>query len=208
MHDAPTPDFLALQEALVGRYSIQHEIGRGGMGIVYLAHDVALDRPVALKLLPPSFAAQPALRERFIREARAAAMLSQPNIVPIHSVEAAGDFVFFVMSSVEGETLGERVRARGPVSPAEGSRILGEVAWALAYAHAHGMWSTATDSTAWGRRHGLGGLRPRRKDGGRAADGPPGPGCVFTSGSCPRATSQSASVSPPPLIARRSSSCL
>ncbi len=68
MRDAPDSDFLALQEALVGRYSLEREIGRGGMGIVYLAHEVSLDRPVALKLLPPDLAAQPALRERF-REA-------------------------------------------------------------------------------------------------------------------------------------------
>ncbi len=74
MPDASDPDFLSLQEALVGRYSLEREVGRGGMGIVYLAHEVALDRPVALKLLPPEYAAQPALRERFLREARTAAL--------------------------------------------------------------------------------------------------------------------------------------
>ena len=70
MSDAPDQQFIALQEALAGRYSLERELGRGGMGIVYLAHEVALDRPVALKLLPPELAAQPALRERFLREAR------------------------------------------------------------------------------------------------------------------------------------------
>ena len=83
MADNPDLEFLALQEALVGRYSLVREIGRGGMGIVYLAHEVALDRPVALKLLPPEMAVQPALRERFLREARTAARLSHPNIVQI-----------------------------------------------------------------------------------------------------------------------------
>ena len=139
MSKAPDLDFLALQEALIGRYSIEREIGRGGMGIVYLARDIQLDRPIALKLLPPEYAAQSALRERFLREARTAAKLSQPNIVPIHAVEEAGDFVFFVMAYVEGGTLGQRVRERGPLPPHEAARILRDVSWALAYAHTQGV---------------------------------------------------------------------
>ncbi|MBI4503214.1 MAG: serine/threonine protein kinase [Gemmatimonadetes bacterium] len=132
-------EFIALQEALAGRYSLQRELGRGGMGIVYLAHEVALDRPVALKLLPPLLAAEPALRERFMREARTAARLSQPNIVPIHTVEQVGNFVFFTMAYVEGESLGAAIRRRGPLPAAEAARIIREVAWALAYAHAQGV---------------------------------------------------------------------
>ena len=139
MSQDPDSDFLALQEALLGRYSLEREIGRGGMGIVYLAHEVALDRPVALKLLPPEFAAQPVLRERFKREARTAAQLSHPNIVPIHSVDEVGDFVFFAMAYIDGGTLGERVRSRGPLSSREAVRMLREVAWALAYSHAEGV---------------------------------------------------------------------
>ncbi|MBP9201090.1 MAG: hypothetical protein KBF47_13860, partial [Gemmatimonadales bacterium] len=73
------PLFLALQEAVAGRYSLERELGRGGMGVVFLARDVSLDRLVALKLLPPELAARPALRERFLREARLAARLSHPN---------------------------------------------------------------------------------------------------------------------------------
>ena len=137
--EGPDSDFLALQEALVGRYSLEREIGRGGMGIVYLAHEVALDRPVALKLLPPEFAGQPALRERFLREARTAAKLLHPNVVPIHSVDEVGDFVFFAMAYIDGGTLGERIRGRGPLSSKEAVRMLREVAWALAYAHAEGV---------------------------------------------------------------------
>jgi serine/threonine protein kinase len=102
-------ELFALQEVLAGRYSIEHELGRGGMGIVYLARDVALDRLVAIKLLPPTFAADSGHRERFLAEARTAAGLSHPNIVPIHSVEEHGSLVFFVMGYVEGETLRERV---------------------------------------------------------------------------------------------------
>lgn len=131
--------FLALQGALAGRYSLERELGRGGMGIVYLAHEVRLDRPVALKLLPTEMATQPALRERFLREARTAARLSHPNIVPIHAVDEVDDFVFFAMAYVEGQTLGERIRERGPVPAREAARILREVAWALAYAHGQGV---------------------------------------------------------------------
>jgi eukaryotic-like serine/threonine-protein kinase len=139
MPDGLAPEFAALQRALAGRYSLERELGRGGMGIVFLARDVALDRPVALKLLPPEMAAQPALRQRFLREAQLAAKLSHPNIVPIFAVETVGEYVFFVMAYVEGETLGRRLQARGPLTPAEGTRLIQEVAWALAYAHLRGI---------------------------------------------------------------------
>ena len=134
-----SPDFLALQAALAGEYSLQRELGRGGMGIVYLARDVQLDRDVAIKVLPSHLAQQASHRERFLREARTAAGLSHPHIVPIHRVGEAGGFVFFVMSYVEGETLGERLRRRGPLPPAEAARVMREVAWALAYAHGRGI---------------------------------------------------------------------
>src|SRR3954471_21730620 len=94
--------FVAFQEALAGRYSLERELGRGGMGVVYLAREVRLDRPVAIKLLPPGKASDPKLRERFLREARTAAKLSHPNIIPIHAVEEIGGFVFFAMAYVEG----------------------------------------------------------------------------------------------------------
>src|SRR5438876_6800752 len=80
------PLFVDFQSALAGRYSLERELGRGGMGIVYLAREVRLDRLVAIKLLPPELAAHAALRERFLREARMAARLSQPNIIPIYAV--------------------------------------------------------------------------------------------------------------------------
>ena len=133
------PLFLSFQLALAGRYSIDRELGRGGMGIVYLAREVHLDRLVAIKLLPPERAAQPALRERFLREARLAAKLSHPNIIPIHAVEDTNGFVFYVMAFVDGETLANRVRTRGPLPSSEAARVLREVAWALASAHAQGL---------------------------------------------------------------------
>ena len=132
-------EFLQLQAALAGEYSLQREIGRGGMGIVYLARDVQLDRDVAIKVLPVNLARTAASRERFVREARTAAGLSHPHIVPIHGVGEADGFVFFVMSYVLGETLGERLRTRGPLPSADAARVLREVAWALAYAHGRGI---------------------------------------------------------------------
>ena len=134
-----TPEFLALQQAVAGRYSLERELGRGGMGVVFLARDVALDRPVAIKLLPPALAADPTARARFLREARTAARLSHPHIVPIHAVEERDGLVYFVMALVDGETLGERVRRAGPLSPTEALRVTQEVAWALGHAHAHGV---------------------------------------------------------------------
>ena len=133
------PDFLSLQGALSGEYSLTRELGRGGMGVVYLARDVQLDRDVAIKVLPSHMSADDDLRARFLREARTAARLSHPNIVPIHRVGEAGGFVFFVMSYVPGQTLGERLRAGGPIAPADVTRIMREVAWALGYAHEHGI---------------------------------------------------------------------
>ena len=139
MGDQATGEFIRIQAALAGRYSLQRELGRGGMGIVYLAQDVALERPVALKLLQPQLASQPALKQRFLNEARTAAKLSHPNIIPIFTVAEVKDFVFFVMAFVDGETLGQRIRSRGPLPPSELAKILRDVGWALAYAHAQGV---------------------------------------------------------------------
>ena len=134
-----SPEFLALQELLAGRYSIERELGRGGMGIVLLARDVALDRPVAIKLLPPHLATLPEERDRFLQEARTAAGLAHPNIVPIHLVEAHGDLVFFVMGFVDGETLRDRVERAGPLPPRLATKLIQEVAWALGAAHQRGV---------------------------------------------------------------------
>ena len=107
------------------------------MGIVYLAREVALDRLVALKLLPPHMAAQADVRARFLQEARTAAKLSHPNIVQIYAVDEVVDFVFFAMAFVDGGTLGDRVRGRGPLSNSQALRLVREVAWALGHAHLH-----------------------------------------------------------------------
>jgi serine/threonine-protein kinase len=138
-HEQPTPQFIALQTVIAGRFSLEREIGRGGSAVVYLARDVALNRPVAIKLLNPEVAADRAERQHFLHEARTAGLLSQPNIVPIHAVEEHGDIVFFVMGYVEGETLGRRIERGGILEIRDAMRILREIAWALGYAHARGI---------------------------------------------------------------------
>ena len=108
-----SPDLQNLERAVAGRYALGRELGRGGMGVVMLARDLSLERPVALKLLPAVMAAQPVLRERFLREARTATGLSHPHIVAIHAVEAHDAIVFIAMAYVDGETLADRVRRTG-----------------------------------------------------------------------------------------------
>src|SRR5256885_4300126 len=135
-------DFIALQAALAGEYSLDQELGRGGMGIVYLAREVRLARPVAIKVLPPALAARPELRDAFLGEGQMAARLTHPNIVPVYAAGERGGFVYIVMAYVEGITLGDRIRTRGPLLPGQAARMLREVSWALAYAHAAGIGSS------------------------------------------------------------------
>jgi len=118
---------------------MERELGRGGSGVVYLAREVRLDRLVALKVLAPSDRSSLEARGRFLHEARTAARLSHPHVVPILTVEESGDFVFFSMPFIQGGTLGQRVSARGALSPLEGARVLREIAWALAYSHGQGV---------------------------------------------------------------------
>jgi serine/threonine-protein kinase len=121
------------------RYAVERELGRGGMGVVYLARDLKLDRPVALKVLPGEFAADPALRERFLRETRTAASFSHPNIVPVHAVEEREHLVAYAMGFVEGESLTQRVQRSGPLAVREIVRLLQDIGYALAYAHGRGV---------------------------------------------------------------------
>ena len=125
--------------ALAGQYDIEREIGRGGMGVVYLARDVRLDRHVAIKTLPPHLATDPTVRERFLREARTAGALSHQNIVPIHRADEIAGHVFFVMGFVDGESMAQHIRERGRLEPLQVVRELHDVATALSYAHEHGV---------------------------------------------------------------------
>jgi serine/threonine-protein kinase len=133
------PDITPLAAALAGQYDIERELGRGGMGVVYLAQDVKLDRKVALKVLPPLLADSAQVRERFLREARTSARLTHPNIVAIYGAGEVNSLVYFVMSYVEGESLAERLRRNGVLDPANAVPIIRDVALALAYAHERGV---------------------------------------------------------------------
>lgn len=135
----PDDTFLALQQALAGRYSLESELGRGGMGIVFRAREVRLDRLVAIKLLRPDVATRAEVRDRFLSEARTAAGLEHPNIVPIYLADEVAGLSFFVMACVDGETLARRVERRGPMVAGEAARMLRSIAWALGYAHARGV---------------------------------------------------------------------
>lgn len=125
--------------AIGDQYELLGEIGRGGMAVVYRARDRRLDRPVAIKILPPELAHDPAIRTRFAREAHTAAQLSHPHIVPIHDVGDRDGIAYFVMGLVTGGNLAARL-ARQPKLPiGEVKRLLCEIADALAYAHTRGV---------------------------------------------------------------------
>jgi serine/threonine protein kinase len=128
-----------LRSRLGARYHVERLLGRGGMGAVYLARELRLDRPVALKVLPDAVAHDDALRDRFLRESRIAASFSHPNIVPVYAVEEQDDLLAFAMGYIEGESLGERVARNGPLTARETVRMLQDVGYALAYAHARGV---------------------------------------------------------------------
>lgn len=130
------PLALRLREALGDDYTIEGEIGRGGMGVVFRARDERLQRRVAIKVLPPELAFQKEIKERFTREAQTAARLSHPHIVPIHDVGEGNGLVYFIMGLVEGESLGARIKRRGKLPAEEARRIMKETADALSAAHA------------------------------------------------------------------------
>ena len=127
-----------LAEALQDRYTIERELGRGGMATVYLAHDLRHDRPVALKILLPELAVTLG-PERFQREIHFAARLQHPHILTVlDSGEAAGQ-LWFTMPFVEGESLRERLRRERQLPVDDALRIASEAARALDYAHQHGV---------------------------------------------------------------------
>ena len=121
------------------RYELQRRVGRGGMADVFLARDQLLDRPVALKVLFPEFAQDPAFVERFRREAQAAANLNHPNIVGVYDWgEAAGTY-YIVMEYIDGRSLADVLRSERRVSPDRCADAAIAVALALASAHASGV---------------------------------------------------------------------
>jgi hypothetical protein len=129
----------ALEKAIGFQYRIERLLGRGGMGAVYLAHELALERDVAIKVLPPEQATTPELRERFKREARTAARLTHPNIVPLHTFGEVAGLMYFVMGYVAGESLASRLKRQGAFDSESARLILASVCDALDYAHRLGI---------------------------------------------------------------------
>jgi serine/threonine protein kinase len=122
----------------VGSYQILEEIGRGGMGVVYLADDVRLGRRVALKALPAGVAMQQDLRERLRREARAAATISHPAVAVVYALEEVGDQLYMASEYVQGETLRSLI-GKGPLPPERARSIAVDIAGALSAAHEAGV---------------------------------------------------------------------
>ena len=130
---------MSLQALAGGRYRTEELLGRGGMASVYLARDGELDRPVAIKVLAEHLADTPGFRERFLREARLAAQLSHPNIVQVFDVGEEEGLPFIVMECVEGSTLGDELKQRGPLEPAEVVDLALQICGGLEHAHAAGL---------------------------------------------------------------------
>jgi Protein kinase domain/Gram-negative bacterial TonB protein C-terminal/zinc-ribbon domain len=128
-----------VKDALKGEYEIVEELGRGGMAIVFRAREKQLDRDVAVKVLPFSLAFDAEFVERFQREARTAAQLEHPNIIPIYRVGRTGRVIYFVMKLLRGSALSDVIAQRGALPVAEIKRMLMETAGALGYAHGHGI---------------------------------------------------------------------
>jgi serine/threonine-protein kinase len=124
-----------LRDATLGEYEILEELGRGGMATVFLAHDIALDRKVAIKVMAPHLLEGEGMAERFKLEARTAAQLSHPHIIPIYAVRETEETLFFVMKYVEGKTLDEIVKRTGPMPIPMIKDVLAKVGAALGYAH-------------------------------------------------------------------------
>jgi hypothetical protein len=133
---APGGDRLALES--FGRYRLIQELGRGGMGTVYLAHDSQLDRRVALKV-PNIEATEGEMYERFYREARAAATLDHPNICPVYDIGTIDGAPYLTMAFIEGESLAQKLRRDGPWSPTEAAALVRDLALALEEAHRRGI---------------------------------------------------------------------
>jgi serine/threonine protein kinase len=128
-----------LTHALEGRYKVREILGAGGMGVVFLADDLGLDRSVAIKVLPPDVSGDATVVSRFRREAKTAARLDHPGIIPIYRVESEGALDYFVMKYVPGRSLEAVLRDEAPLSIPFALRVLREASAALAHAHRHGV---------------------------------------------------------------------
>lgn len=140
--DMPTPTVPSWSAATaqLGRLEIRGELGRGGYGIVYLAFDPRLNREVAVKVPRPEVVLTAALRDRFLREARTAAALQHPNLVPVHDVGEAGAFCYLVSAYCLGGSLADRLKRNStPISPTTAVVLMAQIADAVAYIHDRGV---------------------------------------------------------------------
>jgi eukaryotic-like serine/threonine-protein kinase len=122
----------------LGHYRIEAKLGEGGMGVVYRARDTRLDRPVAIKVLPPERVADTERKRRFVQEAKAASALNHPNIVHIYDIDTASGVDFIAMEYVEGKTLDDVIGRKG-LKIGETLQYAAQIADALAAAHAAGI---------------------------------------------------------------------
>src|SRR5262249_50694860 len=125
---------------IVGNYRVLAKLGQGGMGEVYMAEHRRIPRRVAIKLLLPELSANQSVVERFFAEARATAMINHPNIVEVIDCDLHQDRAFIVMTLLEGESLGARLRAQGPFTDfAQVAEVAGQIAEGVGAAHAKGI---------------------------------------------------------------------
>jgi serine/threonine protein kinase len=125
--------------SVIGGHRIERLVGRGGMGVVYAAVDIALDRPVALKLVAPGLAADPGFRRRFMTESKIAASIDHPNVVPIYAAGEDDGVLFLAMRFVAGDDLRTIVGRDGPLAPERAASVVSQVAAALDAAHSRGL---------------------------------------------------------------------
>jgi hypothetical protein len=135
----PRPNRSVTPQTQIGRFVIDRELGRGGFGVVFLAHDPALGRSVAVKVPFPHVLSDPILLERFRREARAAAQLSHPNIVPVHEIGVDPPAVYIASEYVTGGTLADRLTKEGPLPALEAAGLIEAIARGIAIAHEAGI---------------------------------------------------------------------
>ena len=131
------PDTLI--EKVFAGYRVESLVGRGGMGVVYRATDLSLERPVALKVLTDELARDPAFRRRFVSESKLAASLDHPNVIPIHAAGEHDGILYIAMRFVPGDDLRTILKLNGRMDPQRAARLIAQVASALDAAHAHGL---------------------------------------------------------------------
>jgi serine/threonine protein kinase len=135
----PAPSLTVESGALLAGFEVEAVVGRGGMGVVYRARQRSLERPVALKVLAPSLVEDEAYRARFLREARLAAAIEHPNVLPVYEAGEAGGHLFLAVRFVEGEDLGSLLARESKLAPERAVGLVAQVAAALDAAHAKGL---------------------------------------------------------------------